>query len=87
MPSAKSARVSERRRQRNAPLRTRAKSALTRVRRLIAADDLEGAEQAMGPAIISLDKAAQKGALHRNNTARRKSRLMKMLNKARNAAQ
>ena len=86
MPSAKSARVSERRRQRNAPLRTRAKSAVTRVRRLIAADDLDGAEQALGPAIVSLDKAAQKGALHRNNAGRRKSRLMRMLNKARGAA-
>ncbi len=86
MPSAKSARVSERRRQRNAPLRTRAKSAVTRVRHLIAADDLDAAEQSLGQAVVSLDKAAQKGALHRNNASRRKSRLMKMLNKARSAA-
>jgi small subunit ribosomal protein S20 len=56
------------------------------VRRLIAADDLDGAEQALDPAIVSLDKAAQKGVLHRNNTSRRKSRLIKMLGKARDAA-
>lgn len=59
---------------------------MTRVRRLIAADDLDGAEQALGHAVVSLDKAAQKGALHRNNAGRRKSRLMRMFNKARGAA-
>jgi small subunit ribosomal protein S20 len=33
-------------------------------------------------AISSLDKAAEKGVIHSNNAARRKSRLMKKLNKA-----
>jgi small subunit ribosomal protein S20 len=33
-------------------------------------------------AITSLDKAAEKGIIHPNNTARRKSRLMKKLNEA-----
>jgi small subunit ribosomal protein S20 len=37
-------------------------------------------------AVKALDKAAQKGIIHRNNAARRKSRLMKALNKARAAA-
>ena len=85
MPSAKSARVSERRREGNAPLRTRAKSFVTRARRLIAANDLEAADEAVGQAVVSLDRAAQKGALHPNNASRRKSRIMKMLNKARSA--
>ena len=31
-------------------------------------------------AIVALDKAAQKGAVHRRNAARRKSRLMRRLN-------
>jgi len=87
LPSAKSARVSERRRIKNAPLRTKAKSFVTKARRLIAANEMAAAEQAVGQAVVSLDKAAQKGALHQNNASRRKSRIMKMLNKARSAEQ
>ena len=33
-------------------------------------------------AIRALDKAVNKGVIHRNNAARRKSRLMKKLNRA-----
>ena len=35
-------------------------------------------------AYTALDKAAQKGPLHKNNVSRRKSRLHKALNKAKN---
>jgi len=31
---------------------------------------------------VALDKAAQNGAIHRNNAARRKSRIMKQLSDA-----
>ena len=82
MPSEKSARVSERRRQMNAPLRSRAKTFVTKARRLILADDLEGAETAVKDAVVALDTAAQKGALHANNAARRKSRIMRQLHQA-----
>jgi small subunit ribosomal protein S20 len=34
-------------------------------------------------AVSALDKAAQKGVIHKNNAARRKSRLMKRLDQAR----
>jgi small subunit ribosomal protein S20 len=37
-------------------------------------------------AVAALDRAASKGVLHRNNAARRKSRLMKRLNTAAKAA-
>ena len=70
---------------RNAPLRSRAKGFVTRVRRLIDSDDIDGAEEATRDAIVALDKAAQKGAIHRRNAARRKSRLMKRLNTAKSA--
>ena len=86
MPSAKSARVSERRRRRLAPLRSRAKTFVTKARRLIAADDLSAAQETVDEAVVSLAKAAQKGVLHRNNAARRKSRIMKRLHRAKNAA-
>ena len=47
MPSEKSARAGERRRQRNAPLRSRAKTFVAKARRLMTANDLEAAEQAV----------------------------------------
>jgi small subunit ribosomal protein S20 len=39
----------------------------------------EEAAEATRQAISALDKAAEKGILHKNNVARRKSRLMKRL--------
>jgi small subunit ribosomal protein S20 len=41
--------------------------------------DKETAEVVALKAVSALDKAAQKGVLHKNNAARRKSRLMKRL--------
>jgi small subunit ribosomal protein S20 len=43
------------------------------------AEDLEEARTATFKAVSALDKAAEKGILHKNNAARRKSRLMKQL--------
>ena len=81
MPSAKSARVSERKKEMNQPVRTKAKWFVARTRKLVEAGDLEGALAASKDAIIALDKAAQKGVIHENNAARRKSRLIKSINK------
>jgi small subunit ribosomal protein S20 len=39
--------------------------------------ETEAAEEAVNNAVVALDKAAQKGAIHHNNASRRKSRLMK----------
>jgi len=44
------------------------------------AGDLEAAARVIGDAISTLDRAAAKGAIHKNNAARRKSRLMKRFN-------
>jgi len=55
--------------------RTEAKQAVAAIQ----AGDLEEARQATIEAIRVLDKAANKGVLHKNNAARRKSRLMKRL--------
>ncbi len=86
MPSAKSARVSVRKRSRNVPLRTRARSEIRKARALIDANDIDAAENAVRSAFVALDKAAQKGALHANNASRRKSRIMKALQKAKSAS-
>ena len=82
MPSAKSARVGDRKKERNQPLRTKARTFVTRTRRLIDSGDIEGAEGSARVAIAALDRAAQKGVIHENNASRRKSILIKSLNKA-----
>jgi small subunit ribosomal protein S20 len=75
-------RQSEKRRVRNRVYRSQARTFVKRTRRLIEEGDLEEARATAQQAIRSLDKAAQKGVIHKNNAARRKSRLMKRLNQA-----
>ncbi len=86
MPVTKSAkkqvRVTERRRLRNRSIRSLVKTNITKAERLIFSGELESAQAAVVAAISSLDKAAEKGIIHPNNAARRKSRLMKKLNEA-----
>ncbi len=84
MPSAKSARVAERKRLQNQPIRTRVKTFVTKARRAMEADDIDTATAAAQDAAVALDKAAQKGVIHPNNAARRKSRIMKQLYAAQN---
>ncbi len=62
--------------------RSRARTAVKKVRQAILAKDLTTAQALIKQAISYLDRAAGKGVIHKNNAARRKSRLMKMLNKA-----
>ncbi|TES84192.1 MAG: 30S ribosomal protein S20 [Dehalococcoidia bacterium] len=84
MPNIKSAqkrvRVTERKRLRNKPVRTTCKTNITKAERLIYMGDVNAAQEAVAVAITSLDKAAEKGIIHPNNAARRKSRLMKKFN-------
>lgn len=72
-------RVAERRRQRNRPVISRARTDVRTAKQLIQAGNLAEAREAVRTAIRTLDKAAEKGILHKNNAARRKSRLMKFL--------
>ena len=80
--SKKQVRVDERRRLRNKPIRSLCKTNITKAERLIFSGELESAQKAVITAVSSLDKAAEKGVVHPNNAARRKSRLMKKLNEA-----
>ena len=79
--AAKRARQNVKRREHNRYYRTTARTYVKKARAQIAANDLEEAEITVQSAVKLLDKAAQKGVIHRNNAARRKSRLMKALNK------
>jgi small subunit ribosomal protein S20 len=75
----KEIRRSARRRRINQVHRSQARTYIRRTRRLIAAGQLEEAEAMAREAVRALDRAAQKGVIHKNNAARRKSRLMKQL--------
>ena len=72
-------RQNEKRRIRNRVFRGRARSYVRNACAAIEEGNLEGARTATMQAISALDKAASKGVVHRNNAARRKSRLMKQL--------
>jgi small subunit ribosomal protein S20 len=78
----KEARASERKRLRNKAIRSQCKTNITRAERLIFTGKLKQAQEAVTVAIASLDRAAEKGVIHPNNAARRKSRLMMKLNAA-----
>jgi len=67
---------------RNRAVRSRTKTFITRAEKLVFAGEMESAQAAVAESIRALDRAAEKGIIHPNNAARRKSRLMKKLNQA-----
>ncbi|MEZ4656782.1 MAG: 30S ribosomal protein S20 [Caldilineaceae bacterium] len=69
------------RRERNRVARGGTRTAVKKARTLIDAGDASAAE-AVQDAIVALDRSVSKGVIHKNNAARRKSRLIKALNKA-----
>ena len=77
MPSEKSARVSLRKARNNRNVRSAIKTHITAARRAASAGSVEEAETATLKATSVLDRAAKQGVIHRNNAARRKSRLAK----------
>lgn len=78
----KAARAAERKRLRNKSVKSATKTWVIKAEKAIAAGDLEVAESLVLQAISALDKAAEKGVIHPNNAARRKSRLMRKFNQA-----
>lgn len=66
---------------RNKPVRTALKTYVRTAQVHITAGQTEDSAEAVVHAISALDKAAGKGIIHRNQAARRKSRLMAKLNK------
>lgn len=75
----KRARQDRKRYARNRWYRGRSRTFVKKARRALALGDSEAAQLAVQRACQELDRAAQKGVIHRNNAARRKSRLMKAL--------
>ena len=73
-------RQNKKRRLQNRYFRGVARAFVKKARTNIASEDLEAAREETQMAIKALDKAAQKGIIHKNNAARRKSRLVTQLN-------
>ena len=71
-------RSSERKRVRNRLVRSAVRTRISRVRRSLVSGQLTSIDEELRAAVKALDKAAEKGILHRNNAARRKSRIMAM---------
>ena len=66
---------SQRNRSVRSEINTRTRTALDAIN-----DDAEDSEEAVQLAIQKIDKAAQKGVLHKNTAARNKSRMVRKLN-------
>lgn len=79
--SAKKAiKVQERRRSRNQMVKSKVKTSLRRANEGVAGSSQEEAKAHVVKAVSELDKAVSKGVVHKNQAARKKSRLMKKLN-------
>ena len=72
-------RQNKKRRLHNRVFRGQARTFIRDARASMLEENLEEARVSTLKAVKALDKAAEKGIIHKNNAARRKSRLMKQL--------
>jgi small subunit ribosomal protein S20 len=73
-------RQSEKRRVRNAAVRSTVRTALKSARTTIEGGQVDQARETLHRTIQLLDKAVTKGVVHKNAAARKKSRLTRQLN-------
>ena len=81
MPAKKTGRQQIKRAVRTRGDRTETRSAIAKALRSVESGDVAEAEIAVQNALSTLDRAVQKGILHKNNASRRKSRMAVRLNK------
>jgi small subunit ribosomal protein S20 len=74
-------RQNEKRRLQNRVVRGSTRTQVKKAKEAIEEGNKEAAIQEVKDAVIKLDRAASKGVIHKNNAARRKSRLFKQLAK------
>jgi small subunit ribosomal protein S20 len=67
--------------ERNRASTSRLRSALRGLREALASGDKKAADSAFGATASAIDKATQKGVLHKNTASRYKSRLRTRVNK------
>jgi small subunit ribosomal protein S20 len=73
--------VNDRKARRNRVYRSASRTLVRRAFDAIEAGDPEAAQEAVARAIRQLDRTASRGVIHKNNAARRKSRLMARFNR------
>ena len=66
--------------ERNKSIRSAVKTAMKKVDAAVAAGDKAAAQSALTAAISTIESAASKGVYHKNNSARKVSRLTKLVN-------
>ena len=66
--------------ERNKSIKSAVKTSIKKVEAAVAAQDKEAGVAALQNAISTIDKAASKGVYHKNNAARKVSRLSKAVN-------
>jgi len=81
LPAKKAARQSIMRAERNRSVRTATRSGVAKALRSMGAGNLAESETAVTQAVSLLDRAVQKGVLHKHTASRRKSRLAARLNR------
>jgi len=81
----KRAKQTEVRNARNRALRSTFRTHIKKFNALLTAKDIDGATAELPAIYRTIDKAVTKGIIHRNNAARRKSRLTQAINKAKAA--
>ena len=72
--------TNEKKRIQNQPKRSEMRTAIKQVEKFVEANDVENAKAALNATTKKIDKAVQKGIVHRNNGDRQKSRLTKKVN-------
>mgnify|MGYP001054125525 CR=1 FL=1 len=72
--------VNETKAARNKAIKSKVKTAVKKVEAAVAAKDTEAAKAALHTAIVEISKAGTKGVYHKNNCARKISRLSKAVN-------
>ena len=72
--------VTETRAARNKAIRSEVKTSIKKVEAAVAANDKEAAKAALTVAILTIESASSKGIYHKNNSARKVSRLTKLVN-------
>jgi small subunit ribosomal protein S20 len=81
----KDVKKSRERHERNIAVKSRIKTFVKKAKSTIATGDADAMFKAVSAAASVSDKAAEKGIIHKNAAARRKSRLMRQANKAKAA--
>lgn len=80
--SKKDIRRSTKAREKNTAIKSSLKTYIKKTKKAADTGDKAAAASALVAAVKGIDKAAQKGVIHKNQAARRKSRLAKAANKA-----